>query len=229
MAESTQQDNIINKHWCKKQEMLLQKWSEKAAGYRWLHTNARLYFSRRNDYLAYPSIIISSITGVGGFAVLNPNGHEDMGEKTKKFIIAMQYVFAFLNVMGGILSSLSKFSQYSNLTAAHSTMCVQWSKLYRAIDMELSLDTKHRADAIEFVMKIREDYDRLLSESPDIPQSSIIAFHKAFPTRANKPDVCNGLSIIDSVEVTSNSRRPSVKQRWVNVFKSIRQKSFEKE
>ena len=59
--------------WCDKQEKLLVKWAEKAAGYRWLHNHARLYYKKQNDRLSYPSIIIASLTGVGGFAVLNPN------------------------------------------------------------------------------------------------------------------------------------------------------------
>ena len=40
--------------WCEKQERLLIKWAEKAAGYRWLHNHARLYYKKQNDWLAYP-------------------------------------------------------------------------------------------------------------------------------------------------------------------------------
>ena len=149
--------SVNHQNWSKKQEQLVKKWSERAAGYRWLHNHARLYFSSRNDWLAYPSIVIASITGVGGFAVLQPDGTEDLQPQTKTFVIALQYTFAFLNVIGGILSSISKFSQYSNLMVEHSAMCVQWSKLYRSIDMELSLDTKDRADAVDFVKRVREE------------------------------------------------------------------------
>jgi hypothetical protein len=96
--------------WCDKQEKLLVKWAEKAAGYRWLHNHARLYYKKQNDMMAYPNIIIASLTGVGGFAVLNPNGTvEDID--TQRRIVIFQYIFAFLNVVGGILASISKFSQ----------------------------------------------------------------------------------------------------------------------
>ena len=211
--------NIQVQNWSKKQESLLKKWSEKSAGYRWLHNHARIDFSSRNDWLAYPSIIIASITGVGGFAVLQPDGTEDLASKTKTFVIALQYTFAFLNVVAGVLSSISKFSQYSNLMVEHSAMCVQWSKLYRSIDMELSLDSKDRADAIDFVKRVREEYDRLLSDAPDIPSSSINAFQEAFPNRVNRPDVCNGLSIIDSFEKYESGPKRS---RWSSVIQSIR-------
>lgn len=179
--------------WCPKQERLLIRWAEKAAGYRWLHNHARLYYQKQNDYLSYPSIVIASLTGVGGFAVLNPSG-EDGTMRTR--IVAIQYVFAFLNVVGGILTSIGKFSQSASLSEAHSAMCVQYSKFYRNIDMELSLDAAHRVDVVEFVTRAREDYDRLLDDAPDIPGNSIHAFNKEFPNKENKPDVCNGLSII---------------------------------
>ncbi len=69
--------------------------------------------------------------------------------------------------------------------------------------MELSLDVMHRGDVIEFVQKAREEYDRLLDEAPDIPAISIQAFNMEFPNRENKPDVCNGLSIIMSDDAAS--------------------------
>jgi len=46
-------------------------------------------------------------------------------------------------------------------------MCVQYSKFYRNIDMELSLDVQHREDVLEFVQKARQEYDRLLDDAPE--------------------------------------------------------------
>ena len=211
--------------WCEKQEKLLIKWAEKAAGYRWLHNHARLFYKKQNDWLAYPSIVIASITGVGGFAVLNPSGSEDVSTETKNNIMIIQYFFAFLNVLAGILSSISKFSQSLSLSEAHSAQCVQWSKFYRSIDMELSLDTKHRDNVVEFIMKCREEYDKLLDDSPDIPSITIQAFLVQFPDKENKPDVCNGLSIVvneDAASVTGSGRAVS---RWIGALQNIRRRS----
>jgi len=212
--------------WCEKQEKLLVKWAEKAAGYRWLHNHARLYYKNQNDWLAYPSIVIASITGVGGFAVLNPSGNEDVSIDTKNKIMIIQYFFAFLNVLGGILSSISKFSQSLPLSEAHSLMCVKWSKFYRSVDMELSLDVKHRENVVEFIMKSREEYDKLLTEAPDIPAISIQAFLIQFPDKENKPDVCNGLSIVVNDDTASIGSSRAV-TRWLGAFKNVRRKSDE--
>ena len=182
-------------HWCPKQENLLVGWAEKAAGYRWLHNNSRMIYKKQNDWLSYPCIIISSITGVGGFAVLSPND-QTMSDSKKQQIIAVQYFFAFLNVLAGILTSVSKFNNSTKMMETHSAMCVQWSKFYRNIEMELSLETEHRGEVNVFVTKCRQEYDRLLDDSPDIPSNSIDAFNMTFPDKENKPDVCNGLNVI---------------------------------
>ena len=182
-------------HWCPKQEKLLIGWAEKAAGYRWLHNFSRMFYKKQNDWLSYPCIIISSITGVGGFAVLSPND-QTMSDSKKQQIIAVQYFFAFLNVLAGILTSVSKFNNSTKMMETHSAMCVQWSKFYRNIEMELSLETEHRGEVNEFVTKCRQEYDRLLDDSPDIPSNSIDAFNMTFPDKENKPDVCNGLNVI---------------------------------
>jgi len=209
--------------WCDKQEKLLMRWAEKAAGYRWLHNHARLFYKKQHDYLSYPSIIIASITGVGGFAVLNPSGNDDVDSDTKTKIMIVQYVFAFLNVLGGILTSISKFSQSSKLAESNSAMCVQYSKFYRNIDMELSLDVLHRVDVMDFMQKARLEYDRLLDEAPDIPAISIQAFLNEFPNKENKPDVCNGLSIIisdDTASTISASANPV--SRWVASVRNMK-------
>jgi hypothetical protein len=208
--------------WCEKQERLLIKWAEKAAGYRWLHNHARLYYKKQNDWLAYPSIVIASITGVGGFAVLNPSGNEGVSQDTKNNIMIIQYFFALLNVVAGILTSISKFSQSLPLSEAHSLMCVSWSKFYRCIDMELSLDVKHRGNVVEFIMKSREEYDKLLDDAPDIPAISIKAFLAQFPEKENKPDVCNGLSIVVNDDTDSVSSSKRAVKRWLGAFKTVK-------
>ena len=210
-------------HWCPKQEKLLIRWAEKAAGYRWLHNHARMFYKKQNDWLSYPCIIISSITGVGGFAVLSPND-QNMSTEQKQKIVIFQYFFAFLNVVAGILTSISKFNNSSRMMEAHSVMSVQYSKFYRNIDMELSLETKYREDVLEFVNKVRLEYDRLLDDAPDIPSHTIEAFNDMFPDKENKPDVCNGLSIISQDMTKSDEIRTSnVVKKWILKQKSSRE------
>jgi len=91
--------------------------------------------------------------------------------------------------------------------------------------MELSLDAVDRTCVVEFVKKCREEYDRLLDEAPDIPAISIQAFNIEFPERANKPDVCNGLSIIVSDDTHSEIGSRRAISRWLGAFKSVTRRS----
>lgn len=211
-----------NNNWTEKNEKLLMKWAEKAAGYRWLHNMARIKCKRKHDILSYPSIILSSITGVGGFAVLNPDSADNVSKSNRKTILMIQYIFAFMNVLSGIITSISKFNNSLQLSQAHSFMCIQYSKFYRNIDMELSLEKPNRVNAIKFVAKCRQEYDRLLSEAPDIPYNCILAFNKTFPDKDIRPDVCNGLNFINVVDY---SPKKSLNEKITNNISNLFLKS----
>ena len=88
--------------------------------------------------------------------------------------------------------------------------------------MELSLDVKHRNDVVDFIMKSREDYDKLLDDSPDIPAISIQAFLVQFPDKENKPDVCNGLSILVGDDASSNTGSRNAVNRWLGAFNIVK-------
>jgi len=169
-----------------------------------------------SDWLSYPSIIIASVTGVGGFAFMNPNSDGDMPENLRWFQIA----FATLNVVGGILTSVNKFSQSASLVEKHSIASVAYSKLYRAIDMELTLDPAHRdkKSVADLVRSFREHYDRLLDDSPDIPAKTIIQFQKQFANDPRaRPEVTNGLSpVVKGIKERSESLQSikSVMLKW---------------
>jgi len=196
--------------WCPRQEKLLKRWGEKAAGYRWLHNHARLYYKRQNDLLSYPAIVISSITGVGGFAVLGPTDGSESDPSTRRMVVILQYVFAFLNVIGGILNSLAKFSQSNYLAEQHLLFANNYSKFYRAIDMELSIERVHRPPMLEYVNRMRDAYDKLLDDAPPVPGISIAAFNERFKDDKDitRPDICNGLSILtDDVRDRDTTRR----------------------
>jgi len=134
----------------------------------------------------------------------------------------LQYLFAFLNVIAGILTSLSKYNNGARKMEAHSLMCVKYSKYYRNIDMELSFECEHRSPAYEFVRRAREEYDVFMDEAPDLPAHSIKAFNDAFPNYQNKPDVCNGLNIILPENDHTPKKTSDLIKSWLNKRK-IRQ------
>lgn len=215
MQETNSLDNHKNE-WTEQKIHLLKKWMDKAAGYRWLHNHARMRLRKDYDNLTYPTIILSSLTGVGGFAVLNPDSSSDA--RTSPHILYIQYLFALFNVITGILNAILKFNNSLHNSEVHSNMCLQYSKFYRNIDMELSLEEEHRYDATKFIKKCREEFDRLMTESPDIPSQSVTEFNRLFPNRENPPDVCNGLNMMTCVEYNLENKNSSL---WKKAYNHI--------
>jgi hypothetical protein len=184
--------------WSTNQENLLKSWADKIAGYRWLHLRSNELYDRYNNYLAYPIMILSTIAGVGGLSSISP-------DKPTPFELYTQYVFFSCNIVVSILSSIQRFNSYVGKSERHSQAAVQYSKFYRLISMELSLDRSERDFGVEFCKQSKIEFDRLLSASPEIPISIIDMFNSKFSHLHNKPDVCNGLTYLDNYCEKSNS------------------------
>ena len=96
MEKKKKEKEDKNQPWTPEQEKLLASWSEKAAGYRWLHM--RYAFT-------IPVIILSTLTGTANFAMDSfvPEEHKQM---------AMACVGG-VNIFAGILSTLQNFLRYA--------------------------------------------------------------------------------------------------------------------
>jgi hypothetical protein len=177
-----------NQKWTKEQEELLASWSERAAGYRWLHSRSEKLYRCRNYTFTIPVIILSTLTGTANFAMDSfvPETHKQM---------AMACVGG-VNIFAGILSTLQNFLRYAELMESHRVCEVSWSKLSRDISVELMLEPKLRKPAFDFLNVCRAEYDRLIEQSPPIDDDIIKKYKYEFDKLEddfNHPLVCNGL------------------------------------
>ena len=81
----------------------------------------------------------------------------------------------------------------------HRISAVAWSKLGRAIEIELSLHDQKRKNCRDFLKVCRAEYDNLLESSPNIDLDIINMFNKKFEDKypnVRKPIICNGLKEI---------------------------------
>ena len=179
--------NINNSIWSPEQEKLLAEWSEKAQCYRWMHSHAERKFRKGNFAFTIPIIIMSTLTGTANFGVNSyvPEEHQKMA----------QMAIGCVNIVAGILSTLQNFLRYAENNEAHRSASICWSKFGRNIRIELSLARCRRKNASDFLKVYRAEYDRLIEQSPLIPEKTIELFKKKFKKVNNfhKPDVCNGL------------------------------------
>jgi hypothetical protein len=179
------------------ERLLLESWKERSGGWRWLHYNAMHHYKNINSRYVYSSIVLSTLAGAGGFSTAGTS------DSTKtimgKVQFYMGYIIGATNVIIGLINSFQRFGKAAEKTELHASAAMQYSMLYRLIETELNLSDEHKRN--DLVMTVRQEMDRLLSQSPSIPQTIIDDFNNAFPDMQNKPDICNGLGGIPTINL----------------------------
>ena len=164
------ENHAFNAIWTREQEDLLAEWSEKAACYRWLHNRSEKKYRKGNYLFTIPVIILSTLTGTANFGIdsIVPVEHKQFAQIT----------IGAVNIFAGILSTLHNFLHYAENMESHRASDISWSKFQRNLSVELALDPKRRKPASDFLNICRAEYDRLLEQSPPIPETIILLSKK---------------------------------------------------
>ena len=159
--------------WHQQQELILKRWSEIGSSYRYLHDKSFKKFNTQNMWFALPVIVISTVTGTANFA------QGSFPEAWKEFV---PLGIGFLNLSAGLITTVGQFLRVSELLEGHRAASLAYSKFARNISVELSLPVKERTDdGSIFITNCRVELDRLIEQSPDIPEDIISSFVKRFP------------------------------------------------
>jgi hypothetical protein len=196
--------------WTSEQEKLMAQWADIAGCYRWLHDSAEKKFSRRNLAITIPVIILSTLTGTANFAIGSFIPADDTASEGYA-----QAVIGAISIFAGILTTLGNFLRYAQGSEAHRVSGIAWGKFQRQIAVELALNPNDRMDCMDFLGICRQDLDRLIEQSPQIPDKVIAEFEVEFKDQPTlkRPDICHGLehtSIFNSnksrlVQLTSDA------------------------
>ena len=166
--ENEQPPKEQEKVWHKQQEDILKDWSEMAASYQWLHSRSYNKFKSQNMWFALPVIIISTITGTANFA------QSSLPTSAQSWAPA---AIGFLNLTAGLITTVAQFLRVSEQMEGHRASGVEYGKLARNIEVELSLPALERNSAgLEYIKQCRGDIDRLIEQSPDIPMKILNQF-----------------------------------------------------
>jgi hypothetical protein len=177
----------VKLQWSETTEQLLVGWADIATCYKWLHDQSYRMFEKKNFSFSIPIIILSTVTGtlsVGMNSIV-----------PEEWVHTAQIAVGGINIFTGIISTLQNFFHYAQLSEAHLNAGIGWSKLQRNIAIELSVDRKFRKDADTFIRVCRADYDRLLEQSPTVPDKIINLFKTTFKKNKEliRPDICDHL------------------------------------
>jgi hypothetical protein len=166
------------------------EWADKAGCYRWLHDRCEKKYSSLNMGITIPVIILSTLTGTANFALdgFIPPGDEN----TKKYA---QAAIGAVSIFAGILTTLGNFLRFAQGSESHRVAGIAWGKFQRQIAVELAISPTDRIDCMDFLKICRAELDRLIEQSPPVPDDVIRDFKKEFEDKPDvrKPEICDGM------------------------------------
>ncbi len=166
------------------------EWADKAGCYRWLHDRCEKKYSMMNMWITIPVIILSTLTGTANFALDGFIPPED--ENMKKYA---QAAIGGVSIFAGILTTLGNFLRFAQGSESHRVAGIAWGKFQRQIAVELAIAPKDRIDCMDFLKICRAELDRLIEQSPPVPDDVIAEFKKEFDDKptVKKPEICDGM------------------------------------
>ena len=129
----TRRNNGIG--WTLKEELLLKTWMKKALDTDGYIQESSTHYKTLDNFFTYPIVFISSVFGMGGFALIgiNPaNAHE-----TSMWEHILNYIIAFINLIVATLIMVQKVNKYAEKAESHRITATQYTKFYREINLEL--------------------------------------------------------------------------------------------
>jgi len=184
-------DRQIN--WTYQQEQLLVIWAEKASGYAWLHTRSVNYFKHRNLYISIPASIFGYIAGTATLLT------DDIGKHT-----AIKGLIGVCGIIAGLLTNFQEMFTFKEQSEKHKISSLRFLSFFREISCELSMDPEHRSPPNDFITMKRLEFDKMLEQSPNVPQTIANLFNSKFNKISfHKPDIVNGIQTINSFKKKS--------------------------
>ena len=182
MSDATPKiDTRTNVEWSDGIEEVLRKEGEEAESYFWGHQRASVIITRLNDAINIPCIVIQTITGF-----LSATGG-----------LVPALVLGSFSVFSGILATILSYYKFSARAEAHKMSAQLYLKIYKKLEIELSLPQEQRMPPIKILEEIREKLARVSEVAPPIPESIIAEYKIRFKDgEAKAPIIFNGLDRI---------------------------------
>jgi hypothetical protein len=204
--------------WTIDHEDILIEWADKAMCFRWLHSRAHALYSKLNYNYTIPVIVISTLTGTANFA-------------QDRVPVAYQGYFVMIvggfNILAGIITTIQQFLKITQLNEAHRVSGIAWDKFYRNIKIELARHPDERMHVNQMLKMCKEEFDRLMETSPNIPDEIIAEFKNKFKDSLEyediiKPEICDKLISTESFRNQWASQDNLIKKKNLKSQKDAR-------
>ncbi len=187
-APTAEKKKRPNNGWTGEQEELIANWGDIASCYRLLHDKTEKRYYKFNLGMTIPVIMLSTMTGTANFGMGSLFGNDQASQRFANLTIGG------VSLIAGLITTLGNFLRFAQNMEAHRVASVSWGKFQRSIAVELALHPNERQDSLDFLKICRAELDRLIEQSPAIPEKTIQDFEGQFAdTVIKKPDICNHL------------------------------------
>lgn len=162
---------------------------EKALSYSYLHKKSESLYAYRRNFIDLPSIVISSVVGF-----LSAGSTSIFGGETQ----TASYALGISSLLVSLLQTLGAYFKFSQKSEQHKIAAIQYDKLYRSLNITMSLPRSQREHPSDLLKSTKQEVDRLQELSPLIPDSILKEFQKRFEKTEgiSKPEIANGLEKI---------------------------------
>lgn len=190
-SRMSEEDEHRDTTWNDALEKVIAKEGEQSEALYILHTRASDWARKRNDMFQIPQMVIALTTG---------------------FLSAISDVvpsvaIGAMSLVVGILGALNNYYKYGQRTENHRMVGQMYLKIYKNIEIELSLPVEERVDPDKLLPDLREKMSRIGELALPIPESVVRQFkHQFKDTKTSKPLIANGL---DAVNVYKKENKPS--------------------
>jgi hypothetical protein len=177
---------IIN--WNDRLEEYFASTGEKCHCLSWLHKKSEAVYSLRTTFIDLPVIVISTVVGAASIGSDSLFGDSPLAP----------VILGIFSIFVSVLNTVGSYFAWSRRAEAHRVSSIQYAKMYRYLNVEMSLPRLERSTPPELLKYVRDEYERLSEISPLLPPKVIAEFNARFHhlKEISQPEEVNGLEKI---------------------------------
>ena len=184
--------------WNERLETYFASTGEKANCLSIVHKKCEEKYSHLRSFIDLPVIVISSLTGffsVGSSTMFE--GHE----------AAASIALGIASLIVSVLNTTGSYFAWSKRAEGHRISAIQYARLYRFLNIEMSLPREERQTPTDLLKYTKEAYDRLQEISPLVPPTILQEYAKKFSSYKDisLPEEMNGLTHIEVFQEPTES------------------------
>lgn len=152
--------------WKEYHDNLLRQWRKHASISLWLSLASKYMYTRINNWLSYPVIVLSVGTSIGIAGLsCDPIGN---------------YVMSGLTVLTAIFASINQHVKAAEKAHEFYMRAKDYYSLIREIDYILALDRSDRPEPNDTLLNLRNKFDKIIDQQYDFPLHIIREYEKKF-------------------------------------------------